>query len=276
MPAKEKAERKPWLPQVQPLHVYPKAAYANDGIHTDESNVATLYVLPLSRELGTSQDAVCLKYQTYLQFARYPHKVVEHHEHNFSPSGRLPALRTADGRLLGSNEIYAEVKSKGHPESSLSKDDAARLEAFLSLIESRLGFAMEYEFWYTEHFENVTAPFVGSAYPWPLSFVIPRIERSSRVSWMLSKKPVLKTEEIRAEASRTLKDLSQALGNNQYFFESTPTIVDATLFAHLHTIMSMLKQSISDSQLRSLILEHDNLVKYARRVWTTWYTPDGR
>ncbi|KAI8925691.1 hypothetical protein BC831DRAFT_459794 [Entophlyctis helioformis] len=232
-----------------------------------------LYILPRSKELLTSLDVDCLKAQTYLLFCHYPHTVVEHHEHNFSPSGRLPALLTTDGRLLAGQEIYAEAKTKFDPESKVSREDRSSMEAFLALVESRIRFALEYEFWYeSDHFESVTAAVMGAPYPWPLNYLLPRIERSRRVAAMLSKKPVLKTEEIYAEANQALQDLSVVLAGQLYLFGAAPTIADASLFAHLHTVLSMLKHSPAESQLRNTVLNNDNLIKYSRRVWNTWFT----
>ncbi|KAL2916174.1 Metaxin-2 [Polyrhizophydium stewartii] len=249
----------------------PLATFPPVFVPEPNPETAILFILPRSKELLTSQDAQCLKYQTYLLFCYYPHRVVEHHEHHFSPSGQLPALLTTDGRLLAGNEIVDEARSKFDPEAKLSKEDRARMDAFAGLVESRLRFGLEYEFWYeTDHFDQIVAPIAGAPYPWPLNFFLPRIERHRRIAWMLSKKPVLKTEEIFAETRQALQDLSTELGSQLYLMGSTPTFVDAALFAYLHTILSMLKSTQTESQLRNCVIDFDNLVKYSRRVWNTW------
>ncbi|KAH6561068.1 hypothetical protein BASA50_009627 [Batrachochytrium salamandrivorans] len=188
----------------------------------DAPKAAILYVLPKSKELRTSEDYECLKYQTYLMFAKYPHSVVEHSEQSFSPSGKLPALLTTDGRMLAGWEIICEVREKFDLEANLSTENRARLEVFTSLIERGLVFGLNYEFWYdSDNFEGVTAATVGASYPWPLNYFLPRFERSRRITWMLSKRPMINTEEIYGETDQILRDISLMLGTGKYFFGET-------------------------------------------------------
>ncbi|KAJ8323515.1 Metaxin-2 [Batrachochytrium dendrobatidis] len=239
---------------------------------TEHPTVAVLYVLPASKEHFTSQDYQCLKYQTYLKFAKYPHTIKEHTEHSFSPSGKLPALLTSSGRLLSGCEIISEVKSKNGLESNASAEDKAKMNAFDSLIESHLSFGLDYELWYeSSHFENIIAPIIGAYYPWPLNFILPRIQRSQKIAWMLSRKPVLKAEEIYGETNQALGNLELVLENGPYLFGATPTLVDASLFAYLHIVMTMLKHSSMESQLTKYVLDRKNLVKYLHQIRNEWY-----
>jgi hypothetical protein len=56
-----------------------------------------------------------------------------------------------------------------------------------------------------------------------------------------------------------------------YFFGNKPTSLDAVVFAYLHIILSLLSESPSESRLRKMTLQHDNLAQYSKRIWTEWY-----
>jgi len=44
--------------------------------------------------------------------------------------------------------------------------------------------------------------------------------------------------------------------------------LDATLFAHLHIILSTPSQQ---SELRRIVLQYDNLVQYTKRIWKRFF-----
>lgn len=66
-----------------------------------------------------------------------------------------------------------------------------------------------------------------------------------------------------------LDNLSLILGDEDYIFGSRPSSLDACVFSYLHVILSVLPP---DSRLKSLVLGHDNLTMYSRRIWTAWYS----
>lgn len=79
-------------------------------------------------------------------------------------------------------------------DSFLDKEQKARCTAFVALVESKLGFAMDYELWYElSNFNEITA---RNEYPWPLNYFIPRMERHKKINEMLAKTSVLSTSKV--------------------------------------------------------------------------------
>lgn len=66
-----------------------------------------------------------------------------------------------------------------------------------------------------------------------------------------------------------------------YTLIDRPTSADATVFAYLHVILCLPDEIAASSEakttegfaskLRKLVLAHDSLAQYTRRLWTTWF-----
>lgn len=70
------------------------------------------------------------------------------------------------------------------------------------------------------------------------------------------------------QAKKALEAISEQLQDNKFFFGLRPTYLDATLFAHLHIILSTPSQH---SELRRLVMQYDNLVHYTKKIWKQYY-----
>ncbi|KAJ3412010.1 hypothetical protein HDV05_001391 [Chytridiales sp. JEL 0842] len=101
-----------------------------------------LFIYPRSQQRTTSQEAESIRMQALLKFASYPHLVIESHEDNISPSGELPFLLTADGKVLAGREIVEEVSVYAADKLDLAHSGDSL--ALATLAEAKLKFALIY------------------------------------------------------------------------------------------------------------------------------------
>ncbi|KAI8905697.1 hypothetical protein DFJ77DRAFT_478676 [Powellomyces hirtus] len=260
------------LQDALPLVRYP-AVYTPPIWPAEPANIPILFIFPPSKQAITSLDAECVKYQAFLAFSNYEHVTRECHEPEMSPSGQLPFLMAADGRILTGRQIIEEVKDKaGDLESRLTDAERSNLTAFTQLAETKLDFALLFTMWYDSRIrDRITFPMYESLYPWPLNKILSRSLRSEKTEWMLSRRAVLKKDEILDDAKRTLAALSTLLGSQLFFFGSKASFLDAVVFSYLHIILSLLALPSHEVPLREAVMKHDNLVQYARRVFNTFF-----
>ncbi|KND04857.1 orotate phosphoribosyltransferase [Spizellomyces punctatus DAOM BR117] len=237
--------------------------YTPPPVPADPARTPILFIFPRKKQHITSLDVECVKYQAFLAFSNYNHVTQECHEPEMSPSGQLPFLVTSDGRLLTGRQIVEEVKATvGDLESRLTDAEKNDVKAFTFLAEAKLDFALLFTMWYDGHIrDEFTFPMYESLYPWPLNKVISRTIRAQKTDWMLSRRAVLKKDEILDDARKALTALSTQLGNQLYFFGSKASFLDAVVFAYLHIILSLLVTSSGEVALRQAVLKHENLVQ---------------
>ncbi|KAJ3188459.1 Metaxin-2 [Gaertneriomyces sp. JEL0708] len=242
-----------------PLHTHP-------AIHTPPPppNVPTLYIFPRSKRHVTSLDAECVKYQAFLRFSEFRFAVQECFEEGMSPSGKLPFLHLRTNELLTGGDIIAHIKSsKGDLESRMTEQEKADMQAFCVLADTKLGSALNLTLWHDEQVtESITFPIYEGFHPWPLNKVVTRRKQAQVVKELLSRRTVINQDEIMAEAKECLIALECLLGDKTWFFGERASMLDATVFAYLHIILSLLNISKDrDVELRKMVLARDNLVK---------------
>lgn len=179
-----------------------------------------LVVYPISQDLLTSLEVESLRIQTILKYASFEFDLVQHHESNFSPIDKLPCL-IVEGEVFAGRDILKYVSAKTDIDASMSKSQYASAFAHIQLAQAKLGMALECALWYeTSNFNEITAKQRGGFYPWPLNYLIPRVQRKSMIENILSRKPVIQTNDIYHSAANTLDALSLLLGEHPYFFGS--------------------------------------------------------
>ncbi|KAJ3170285.1 Metaxin-2 [Geranomyces variabilis] len=260
------------LQNALPLKTHP-AVFVPPAWPAEPAGVPILYIFPPSKQAITSVDAECVKYQAFLAFSNYKHTIQECHEPGMSPSGQLPFLIASDGRILTGRQIVEEVKNTaGDLESRLTDIERANLTSFTLLAETKLDFALLFTLWYDNRIRDaVTFPMYEALYPWPLNKILSRQIRAEKTEWMLSRKTVLKRDEILSDAKHALAALSTLLGNQLFFFGSKASFLDAVVFSYLHVILSQLALPGGEVPLREAVMRHDNLVQYCRRVFNTFF-----
>jgi len=260
------------IPSKFPLIEYPEIHVPKPLLN--ENKVPILYIYPPPNRTqgrdGASMDIESLKIQTILLFSKYEFVTVHCCEPGMSPSGKLPFLINGEGEILSGRKILEEItKFNSETKQLLSEQNESMEKAFSSLVDEKLTLAWLYNKWCDEtNFKTLTLNEFHHLYPKPLSYILAYLERRKIIKSLLTKKRVLKDEDIYLQAKMALEAVSEKLSSNQFFFGERPTYLDATLFAHLHIILSTPSQQ---SELRRIVLQYDNLVQYTKRIWKRFF-----
>jgi len=262
------------LPSKFPLVEYPEIHVPRSILN--EKRVPILYIYPPPNRTqgrdGASMDIESLKIQTILLFSKYEFITVHCCEPGMSPSGKLPFLINEEGEILSGRKLLEEISKFNSSDESkqlLSEEDESIEKAFSSLVDEKLSLAWNYNKWCDDiNFKTLTLNEYHHLHPKPLSYILAYLERRKIIKSMLSKKCVLKDEDIYLQAKMTLEAISEKMSSNLFFFGERPTYLDATLFAHLHIILSTPCQQ---SELRRLVLQYENLVHYTKRIWKQYF-----
>ena len=77
---------------------------------------------------------------------------------------------------------------------------------------------------------------------------------------------MIDVESLFRDAEKAWEALSELLGNDQYFFaEETPGLLDASVFAYTHLLLSE-TMCWNDKRLANALAKHDNLVRHSERI----------
>ncbi|TPX34484.1 hypothetical protein SmJEL517_g02828 [Synchytrium microbalum] len=271
-----------------PLHVYPPVYTPPDPNATPELWVfPTRSSAPVVRGDGfVSLDVECIKYQALAAFSNYSCQIQPTFHFDAAPNGRLPFLVTPTGQILGGRDIEREIKKQaGDIDRRLSPSELGDCRTYASLVEAKITLALMYSLWMEEdHLNQVTKPVHSSFYPTsitlPVVGALPILGnwvsssiRNRMTTWIQSRRPGLRTDELYEEARVALAALSTRLGSSLYFFGTKPTTLDTVVFASLHIILSI---KTPKDELFIAVQKHDNLVQYTRRVWNTFFVPSDR
>jgi len=260
------------IPSKFPLIEYPEIHVPKPILN--EKRIPILYIYPPPNRTqgrdGASMDIESLKIQTILLFSKFEFITMHCCEPGMSPSGKLPFLINEEGEILSGRRLLEEIaKFNSETKQLLSEEDESIEKAFSSLVDEKLTLAWLYNKWCDDiNFKTLTLSEYHHLYPKPLSYILAYLERRKIIKSMLTKKCVLKDEDIYLQAKMTLEAISEKISDNQFFFGQRPTYLDATLFAHLHIILSTPSQQ---SELRRLVLQYENLVHYTKRIWRQYF-----
>jgi hypothetical protein len=260
------------IPSKFPLIEYPEIHVPRQVLN--EKKIPILYIYPPPNRTqgrdGASMDIESLKIQTILLFSKYEFITMHCCEPGMSPSGKLPFLINEEGEILSGRKLLEEIsKFNSETKQLLSEENESIEKAFSSLVDEKLTLAWLYNKWCDEtNFKTLTLDEYHHLYPKPLSYLLAYLEKRKIIKSMLIKNRVLKDEDIYLQAKMTLEAISEKMSSNQFFFGERPTYLDATLFAHLHIILSTPSQQ---SELRRLVLQYENLVHYTKRIWKQYF-----
>ena len=241
-----------------------------------KDTIDTLYVHPRTNNMECSSDPDSLRYQAYLFFCRYPHCIQHHHQDQFSPSGHLPTLHTTQGSFLADSDIVKHINKTMLV--SQSKKEFYRDQAFTALIDAKIRTALEYELWGQDKpFNDISCKIKGSdVYPWPISYFVPRMERSTRLAGLALKPSIasagkMDADLIYSQAEKALDDFDGMLSDSLYLCgDARPWFCDATLFAYLHIVFNLLSVSVG-SRLHAIVVRKKHLIAYVDRIWNDFF-----
>ncbi|XP_059460991.1 mitochondrial outer membrane import complex protein METAXIN isoform X1 [Corylus avellana] len=206
----------------------------------------------------------CLSLYIYLKFAQLPFLL--DFNSTYPDSDQIPYIESGD--------YVAYNNENGGVIESLKKDGIVDLDTeFYSVPEwistkamvcSWLGDAIMYELWVGSDRSSAEKIYYPDL-PWPIGKVL-FLKQAHTVKQRLGitkDNAEQMEEEIYKRANIAYGALSTRLGEQSFLFENRPSSVDAIFLAHALLTLQALPES---SVLRTKLLEHGNLVKYAEKL----------
>ena len=191
----------------------------------------------------------------YLAFSNAPHDVENASYSHSASTGPLPQVRVAGGNeLVPAHEALSWViKKVGDLDASIARDDQAKALslALRGLIDGVLADALDFMRWSDEeHWNAVVKPAMAASMPFPLNFILPRVQRKRKMLEFAAKGfSVSRFESKVKDAYACLA--AQIRGKKWLLGTSQPTTADACLFGHLaHAICEPIAKYIPPELLK--------------------------
>ncbi|XP_014262248.1 metaxin-2-like isoform X1 [Cimex lectularius] len=213
--------------------------------------------------------ANCLAVQAFLKMCQLNYTVeYKVNAEEMSPSGKVPFIKCGAYLISELESITNFVASKGISlTSNLDESQKADMRAYMSLVNIVLGNAENYVTWCdNETYLKVTKPRYGSVHPFPLNHILCYLKRKSILKRLAVYGWADKTlDKVYDEVDRGCSALSERLEKSRFFFGDKPCEVDATLFAHVYTILTW-PSFPAGIQLADVIRKHIHLVNHCKSL----------
>ncbi|KAK2180056.1 hypothetical protein NP493_460g04025 [Ridgeia piscesae] len=190
---------------------------------------------------------------------------------SMSPTGKVPFLKVNSFLVSEFDPTVAFIRAKGHSLSDhLNKLEQAEMRAYMALVDSVLINAELYFTWYDKViWKEVTKPRHGALYSWPLNILLP-LKKQFEVNRMLSSIGWTRKTfpEVCEDVKTCCQALSETLGDHLYFFGDRPTELDALVFGHLYSLLTI---SLPVSRVAETVEQFSNLLNFCRRIDDTYF-----
>lgn len=221
---------------------------------------------PLDTQMLFSEMPNCLYVQAFLRMCNLQYILVQKsNAESIGPSGEVPVLRCGKFIVSGADKIIKFVESKGISlTNSFTESQKSEISFYMSLVRMTLGNAEDIITWLDfETYSKVTRSKFCSIYPWPLSWYLIKQKKQRIQNKLDATGWGCKTiDDVIEEVKQSFKALTDKL-EASFFFGYQPTNIDALVFAHAYTIMTI---PLPESQFAGIILEYPMLVKHCYRV----------
>ncbi|KAM4579324.1 metaxin-3 isoform 1-T1 [Fundulus diaphanus] len=192
----------------------------------------------------------------------------------------VPELVCGDSVVQEPTQILNFLRKRRlNADYELTARQGADTMAYIALLEEKLRPALLHTFWVdAENYSNLTRPWFASRSPFPLNFFVP----SRLASVALARILVTKGEgllhrisevegKIYSDAKECLNLLSYRLGTANYFFDNSPTSLDAFVFGFLAPLH---KADLASSPLQSHLRQLDNLTRFCDNILAAHFSAD--
>ncbi|KAL5004858.1 hypothetical protein ScPMuIL_018314 [Solemya velum] len=226
-----------------------------------------------------SVDPNCLAALAYCKFAGVPVCVKKTNNPWKSPSGELPVLIHGKVTETSINNIFGYLRKQNWgSDFDLTNKQSADVIAYTSLLEEKLLPALLHSWWIDgKTYVDVTRPWYAKAAPFPLNFFLPGQKQRQASDRVYTSKGigenVLDTEidaKIYKEAKECLNHLSYKLGDQDFFFGSSPSSLDALVFGFLAPILNA---PLPGSQLTNHLRGCPNLCSLCTKIIQRFFPP---
>ncbi|QGX99967.1 glutathione S-transferase family protein [Roseovarius faecimaris] len=186
------------------------------------------------------------------------------------PLGRLPVLKTAEGRLIpDSAHIQAYLEAEGAAfDAGLSAQDKARSHALIRMVEGHLAAGMAHDRWLRDEcWPEVREAFFNRVPRMMRGPVSGMIRRKVRAAMMINGIAQFSEEERLARLAQDLETISTTLGTGPFLFGERPTAADAAIAP----VLDMIRTLPCDTGLRRLVRGSPALMGYIKRARAALY-----
>jgi glutathione S-transferase len=212
----------------------------------------------------------CLKVDAFLRMTGTPHASVTAATPFGGPKRKAPWIEH-EGRTLGDSSFiiaYLIDRFGIDPDVGLSADQRGRAVAIQRLVEENLYWAMVFDRWVRTENWPVLKQSVPGQIPSVVRTVIAPIARRGVKRQLQGHGIGLHSpEEIEAIARRDLEALAGMLGERDWFFGDSPTLVDATVFS----LLANIRYVAFASPMKAMIEGHGNLAHHTDRFRDRFY-----
>lgn len=209
---------------------------------------------------------ICLPVYIYLKFARLPFHLA--FDSTYPDSDIIPYVES--GTYVACNNenggVIECLKKDGIVDLDNGYQSVPEWISMKALISSWLEEALIYELWVGSDGNSVRKIYYSDL-AWPIGKVLflQQVRTVKQQLGITKENSDRREEEIYKRASIAYRALSTRLGEESFLFENRPSSVDAILLAHVLVTLHALPET---SLLKSKLLEHGNLVRYAEKLKT--------
>ncbi|KAL7092447.1 hypothetical protein ACP275_12G165100 [Erythranthe tilingii] len=206
----------------------------------------------------------CLPVYIYLKFSKIPFSLEFNLIH--PDSDQIPFVESGD-RVAYNNEkggVIQNLKEDGIVDLDSGVSGLPEWVSMKAMIESWLADAVMYELWVASDGKSAHKIYYSDL-PWPIGKILyyKQVHAVKQLFGITSDNAENREEEIYSRATLAYDALSSRLGEESFFFENRPTSLDAVFLGHVLFTLHALPET---SVLRSKLLGHANLVKYAENL----------
>ncbi|KAF5742908.1 Metaxin-related isoform 1 [Tripterygium wilfordii] len=206
----------------------------------------------------------CLPVYLYLKLARVPFQL----DFNsiFPDSDQIPYVES--GTFVAYNNenggVIDRLKEDGLVDLDTEIHSVPEWISTKAMITSWLADATAYELWVGSDGDSAYKIYFSDL-PWPIGkvlFIKQKYSVKQRLGITKANAEQIE-EEIYKRAKVAYGALSARLGEQEFLFENRPSSLDALFLGHVLFTLEALPET---SVLRSKLLEHDNIVRYAEKL----------
>lgn len=227
-----------------------------------------------------SSDISCLQVLAYAKMCKVPLKIRATNDPYNSPNGQLPVLRSGSTTLGNVSEILQFLEARrDRAERTLSPKERADAMAYRIMLEEKVQPALQYIWWLDKkNLEELVRPWYANALSFPFNFYYPKKWENRAKDLMASLYPtenesaIIETK-VYSEAQKCLTILSARLGSSEYFFGSSPSILDAIVYSYL---APLLKMPLANAALQNHAKNCPNLLEFTARVSQRFFVSEQR
>jgi len=245
-----------------------------------ESKMILLYQFKPGLDIPNPSN-FCMKVETYLKMAKLPYEAINDNNWAKAPTRKLPCIED-DGRLVwDSQKIIEYLKDEygNAVDAHLTDEQLAIGYAAQAIAEDRLIYCIMKDRYYVDESREAILDHWSRAFiPDKLRVFRPLIKSLIKKSMRDSLKHQWQgyvrypDNEIFEFARRDFRALSDILGGKPYFLGDRPTSPDAGI----HAIVANAISFPTESPLKEIGYEFDNLVAYHERMMSEFYGKDYR